>query len=58
MNRMRVVIRAAFLVTALAIVGSAMWSGPSYARQTECEEYGHTCHAVVNGQTLHLKELI
>jgi hypothetical protein len=48
-------VKAVFLATAMAIVGSAVFSSPGYARQTECEEYGHACHAVVNGQTIHLK---
>jgi hypothetical protein len=51
--------KSALLLGAAAVVGASLLPGDAEAGKdggsgVVCEHAGHTCHAVVNGQTIHL----
>lgn len=52
-------IKLALLLGALAILGWSAFPGTAEAdfeQQVTCEGSGHTCHAIVGGNTYHLEK--
>jgi hypothetical protein len=50
-------VKALLLVLSVAIIGSSVISDPGYAREAWCEDEGHSCHVIYEGQTYHLKNV-